>query len=85
MMKPFLNGAIFMVSFTIALFFFRFWRRTTDRLFLAFGVAFLLLMAERIVLVAIDSSHEFAPYVYLVRLLAFMLIIAAIIDKNRRP
>ena len=85
MMKPFLNGAIFMVCLTIALFFFRFWRRTTDRLFLAFGVAFLLLMAERVVLVAIDSSHEFAPYVYLVRLLAFMLIIAAIIDKNRRP
>ena len=84
MMKPFLSGAIFMVCLTIALFFFRFWRRTSDRLFLAFGVAFLLLMVERIVLVAIDASHEFAPYVYLVRLLAFMLIIAAIVDKNRR-
>ena len=84
MLIQFLSGAICMAAFAIALFFFRFWRRTTDRLFLAFGVSFLLLMAERIVLVTIDTSHEFAPYVYLVRLLAFMLIIAAIIDKNRR-
>ena len=80
----FLHGAICMACFTIALFFFRFWRRTADRLFAIFGVAFLLLMMERVILVTIDRSHEFAPYVYLVRLLAFMLIIAGIIDKNRR-
>ena len=85
MLKPFLSGAICMVCFTIALFFFRFWRRTADRLFFVFAGAFLLLMVERIVLVTIDASHEFAPYVYLVRLLAFVLIIGAIIDKNRRP
>lgn len=85
MLKPFLSGAIFMVCFTIALFFFRFWQRTADRLFLAFAAAFVLLMVERVVLVAIDTSHEFAPYVYLVRLFAFVVIIGAIIDKNRRP
>jgi hypothetical protein len=84
-MKFFFHGATCMACFTIALFFFRFWRRTADRLFLIFGAAFLLLMGERIVLVTIDVSHEFAPYVYLVRLLAFVLIIGAIIDKNRRP
>ena len=53
-------------------------------LFLVFSAAFLLLMAERIVLVSIDTSHEFAPYVYVVRLLAFVLIIVAIFDKNRK-
>lgn len=79
----FISGAICMACFTIALFFFRFWRRTSDRLFLMFGAAFLLLMVERIILVAIDTSHEFAPLVYLCRLLAFGLIIAAIVDKNR--
>ena len=84
-MKQFLNGAICMACFTIALFFFRFWRRTADRLFFIFGAAFLLLMIERIVLVTIGASHEFAPFVYLVRLLAFVLIIIGIIDKNRRP
>lgn len=73
-----------MACFTIALFFFRFWRRTSDRLFLMFGAAFLLLMVERIILVAIDTSHEFAPFVYFCRLLGFAIIIAAIIDKNRK-
>jgi hypothetical protein len=38
---------------------------------------------ERIILVAIDTSHEFAPFVYFCRLLAFTLIIATIVDKNR--
>ena len=84
-MKIFLHGAICMACFTIALFFFRFWRRTADRLFFIFGAAFLLLMFERVVLVTIGASHEFAPFVYLVRLLAFVLIIIGIIDKNRRP
>ena len=83
MLKPFISGAICMACFTIALFLFRFWRRTRDRLFLMFGAAFLLMMIERIILVSIGSSHEFAPYVYVVRLLAFVLIIAAIVDKNR--
>ena len=73
-----------MACFTIALFFFRFWRRTNDRLFLLFAAAFVLLMIERVVLVTIDASHEFAPYVYVCRLLAFALIIAGIVDKNRK-
>ena len=84
MLKPFLSGAIAMACFAIALFLFRFWRRTGDRLFLMFGAAFLLMIVERIILVAIGSSHEFVAYVYLVRLFAFVLIIAAIVDKNRK-
>jgi uncharacterized membrane protein YoaK (UPF0700 family) len=83
MLKPFLFGAISMACFAIALFFFRFWQRTHDRFFLGFGAAFLLLMVERIILVAMDVSHEFAPLVYVVRLLAFVVIIATIVDKNR--
>ena len=84
MMKPFLSGAIAMACLAIALFFLRFWRRTSDRLFLIFSAAFVLMMTERIILVTIGSSHEFAPYVYVVRLLAFLLIIVAIVDKNRK-
>lgn len=85
MIKPFLSGALCMASLTIALFFLKFWRRTGDRFFLAFSGAFLLFMLERIILFSIGASHEFAPYVYVVRLLAFVLIIAAIVEKNRRP
>ncbi len=84
MLKPFISGAIAMTCFTIALFLFRFWRRTNDRLFLMFSAAFMIMMSERIVLVTIGSSHEFAPFVYIVRLIAFLLIIVAIVDKNRK-
>jgi len=31
----------------------------------------------------IDPSDEARPYIYAIRLLAFLLIIAAIINKNR--
>jgi hypothetical protein len=84
MLQPFLSGAIGMACLTIGLFFFQFWRRTHDRLFFAFTAAFWLMMVERVILLAITAASEFAPYVYVVRLCAFALIIGAIVDKNRR-
>ena len=64
------------------LFFLRFWRKTRDRLFAIFAVAFWALASERVVL-EIVSVNEFRPYVYGIRLFAFGLIILAIVDKNR--
>jgi hypothetical protein len=84
MLQSFLSGAIGMACLTIGLFFFQFWRRTRDRLFLVFAAAFGLMTVERIVFLTITASNEFAPYVYVVRLCAFALIIGAIVDKNRR-
>lgn len=84
MVQLFLSGAISMACLTIALFFVLFWRRTKDRLFLTFAAAFGLLMIERIILVILGPTHEFTPFVYLVRFSAFVLIILAVIDKNRR-
>jgi Ca2+/Na+ antiporter len=84
MLPQFLHGAIGMAALTIALFFLRFWRQTHDRFFLGFSAAFLLLMLERVMFVLVDATHEFRPLVYVVRLLAFVLIIAAVVDKNRK-
>jgi hypothetical protein len=84
MLKAFLSGAITMACMAIGLFFVRFWRRTGDRFFLMFAGAFWLLMVERIILLSVSASTEFAPYTYLVRLSAFLLISIAIIDKNRQ-
>ncbi|HEX8309878.1 MAG TPA: DUF5985 family protein [Chthoniobacteraceae bacterium] len=84
MMSHFLAGAASMASLIISLFFIRFWRKTRDRLFLFFAAAFALLMAERIIRSSLVIDTEVAPYVYIVRLIAFGLIIVAIIDKNRR-
>jgi hypothetical protein len=84
MLRHFLAGAACMASMIIALFFIRFWRKTHDRLFLFFAAAFGILMGERIIRSTLTIDTEMAPYVYMVRLVAFILIIAAIIDKNRR-
>lgn len=68
----------------ISLFFVRSWSRTGDRFFLLFGLAFTLLALERWILVLVHAAHEFRPFVYLIRLTAFLLILAAIAIKNRR-
>jgi hypothetical protein len=84
MLNAFLSGAICMCCLTVALFFIRFWNTTRDRLFLFFASAFVILMLERAVRELMEIKSEWEPYVYLFRLGAFLLIIVAIVDKNRR-
>jgi hypothetical protein len=67
----------------ITLFFLRFWRQTDERLFAGFAAGFALLACSWIALAVTDPTHEFRPFLYSIRLLAFGLIIAAIVDKNR--
>ena len=84
MLNQFLAGAASISLLAITLFFLRFWKRTRDRLFLFFAGAFTFLMIERIVRAAMAVETEWAPYVYSIRLAAFVLIIVAVADKNRR-
>lgn len=84
MLNSFLAGAAIVSLLVIVLFFLRFWKRTQDRLFLFFSGAFGCMILERIVRAAMPVENEWAPYVYLIRLSAFVLIIVAIVDKNRR-
>lgn len=79
----FLHGALMALALVASLFFLRFWMETRDRLFLIFSLSFALLGLDRIVLLALSASNEVRPEVYLIRLAAFILIIGAIIDKNR--
>jgi cell division protein FtsW (lipid II flippase) len=83
MLNSFLAGAATISLLVIAMFFLRFWKRTHDRLFLFFAGAFLLMMVERIIR-TVAGENEWAAYVYIVRLAAFILIIVAVLDKNRR-
>ena len=83
-LEAFFHGASAMNSVLIAVFFIRFWRQSLDRLFLCFGLAFGMLAVDRTVLALIPFATEWRQYVYLVRLLAFALIIYGIVDKNRR-
>jgi hypothetical protein len=82
-MNDFLRGAIAMACVVAGLFFLRFWRGTRDRFFLAFALAFWTLGAVRLALAITRQDSEAHTYFYFVRLAAFLLIILAIVDKNR--
>jgi hypothetical protein len=70
-------------GYTVAgLFFFSFWRRTRDSLFLAFGVAFWLMAVNQALPVLLGIPREEQGGIYLLRLAAFILIIIAVLRKN---
>ena len=75
-------GMLVMAATIAGTFFLRFWRRTRDRLFAIFAVAFWL-MGLNWLLLALFAGDEIHSAVYAIRLLAFVLILLAIIDKNR--
>lgn len=75
-------GVITLGFLTIGVFFAKFWRKTGDGLFLAFALAFVLLAANAAVPVLLDIPSESQGDVYLLRLAAFVLIIAAVLRKN---
>lgn len=78
----FLSGALTLGFFIAAAFFLRFWRRTRDRLFLAFAAAFALLSLNQALAAFLGASDELTPYTYVLRVLGFVLILYAIVDKN---
>lgn len=78
------SGAVFFGYVVIALFFCRFWRQTGARLFAAFSLAFVVLAAERAMMLTLAVEPAHRPLMYLTRLVAFLIIIWAIWDTNRR-
>jgi hypothetical protein len=83
-MKIFIAGLLTMGNAIAALFFARFWRETSDRLFGFFSAAFALLALQRALLAAAPALGISDLWSYLIRLAAFVLILLAIVDKNRR-
>lgn len=79
----FLQGVSAAAAWAAGLFFLRFWQESRDRLFAFFGGAFWLLALSWTLLAVISPTEESRPYVYGLRLLAFLLIIAATVEKNR--
>ena len=81
-MEGILVGGIAVAAFAAGLFFFRFWRKTRDRFFLFFALAFWIEGAHRIAIFHLVGP-EVSPLHYLPRLVGYGLIVFAIIDKNR--
>ncbi len=79
----FMLGASVMASAAIGLFFLRFWRKAKDGLFFFFAIAFWLLGLNWLLL-AFSARNESHTELYIIRLLAFGLIILGIGWKNRK-
>ena len=82
-MNDLIVGGIVVASAAAGLFFLRFWRSTRDRFFLLFALAFWIEGLQRYVVFYHFRGDDASPLAYLPRLLAYGLIIAAIVSKNR--
>lgn len=85
-MRIFAWGVLAMASLIAALFFLRYWRASRERLFGYFSLAFLLLTANWTVLAVVNHPVDEArqAHAYIIRLVAFVILIIGIVDKNRR-
>ena len=81
-MVEFLYGIAVCSCWGVSLFFAKYWRETRDRFFLLFALAFATLSVTWLLLIVYQPAAEFRHLIYLWRLVAFALIIAAIWDKN---
>ena len=81
-MIDFLSGAVTLAYVVGSMYFVHFWKRTSDRLFLAFALAFALLALNQAGVFVMGTEDERYNYVYILRVLGFVLILLAIVDKN---
>jgi uncharacterized membrane protein HdeD (DUF308 family) len=84
MFEGFLLGIIVTCTLAAATFFLKFWRKTRDPLFFAFGFSFLIEAVNRCFVLVTDRPNEGNPWIYAIRLASYLLILGAIIHKNRK-
>jgi hypothetical protein len=82
--KQFLWGLLAMASPVASLLFLRYGKVTRDRIFLYFAAAFLAMTFNWVGLAILGPDNEHRHFAYMLRLLAFVLILMGIIDKNVR-
>jgi hypothetical protein len=80
--EGFFIGIITVASLAVSALFLKFWRRSRDSLFLAFGAAFLIEAINRCSLIFMANPHEAVSAYYVVRLVSFLIILWGILRKN---
>lgn len=83
MIEGFLLGVIVTASLAASAFFLKFWRQTHDKLFLGFSAAFAIEGINRAAFLFLEHPNEGNPLIYMIRLFSYLLILAAIVNKNR--
>jgi uncharacterized membrane protein HdeD (DUF308 family) len=83
-MTHFAYGVIAAGYLIAGVFFLRFWTRKRESLLLIFACAFWLLAISQTLLALLDLDREEQSWIYLIRLLAFSLIIVGIVSVNMR-
>ncbi len=81
----FLLGFATACSLVAGLFFLRFWRDTHDTLFLGFAAFFLIEGASEALALTLSRPNEGAFWLFLMRLVATLALLGAILWKNASP
>lgn len=81
--KTMVSGGLVMACLACALFFLRFWKSSRDRLFIFFALAFAVMGLNWLSLAVLQVEDERRHYLYVIRLVSFLVILYAIWDKNR--
>jgi uncharacterized membrane protein HdeD (DUF308 family) len=77
-----ISGAIAALSLVAALFFLRFWRSSRDKFFLWFAISFGVEGLNRMAMAVTRQANEDTPVHYVVRLVSYLVILYAIVEKN---
>lgn len=84
-MSDFLQGATFLGSLAVALFFLKFWRQSREPLFGIFAIAFAVFAVNRVFLVLLgDDDDDRRLWVYASRAAVFAMIAGAVLHQNLR-
>lgn len=81
---PVFWGALAMAAWVAGLFFLRFWWQSRDRIFLFFVLSFWSMCLNWLLLALLRTVDEPRHGAYVVRLIAYLVLIVGILDKNRR-
>lgn len=82
MIEGFMLGVLATMFVTAGAYFLKFWMETRDFLFLAFAASFAIEGISRVFVLFQPRPNESSPWIYLVRLFASLLLLAAILKKN---
>lgn len=77
----FLSGFATCGALAVAIYFLRLWRETRDRFFALFGLAFAIFALDWVLFTFVPALAAHRSYAG--RLVGFLVIVAAIVDKNR--